>query len=76
MGEGTGGFNRPVDSFERWALGFRIRVEEDDGAGILHFRGDFGRQLMHSAHCHAAEEIGDVVRYAVIGAQPIADRDN
>jgi hypothetical protein len=76
MREGAGGIAGPEDAFEGWVVSGRIGVEEDNPVHILHLSSDLRRQLMHSAECHAREQIRNPMRDTVIGAQPIADGDN
>jgi len=76
MGERTGSFNGAVDSFQRWSVGFRIGVEEDHRVRVLHFGCKFGRKLMYTPRRHTREQVRNAVGNTVVGAQPIADRDD
>jgi len=76
MRERAGGFSRCLDAFEKWVIRLRVGIEEDNGVCLLHIGGHFGSELMYPADRCARQEISDAVRYTVVGAQPIADRDD
>ena len=73
MGQSGAGALRCFYGFERGRAGGDIGIEEDDGVDVLQFGGDLRGELMDAKHVHIVEQIGEVMGYAVVGPQGVAD---